>query len=105
MRVGRLLGWIVLILGLVVLGRDLLGGIDTHRFEPVTLGQLWVDSDRGSLDFAEMTIRRFATPVLWDPVIATLLRLWATALLIVVGGTLLLSSRRREARTLRRRRR
>jgi hypothetical protein len=105
MRVGRLLGWIVLILGLVVLGRDLIGWIDTHRFEPVTLGQLWVDSDRRSLDFAEMMIRRFATPILWDPVIATMLRLWATALLLVIGGTLLLSSRKREVRVVRRRRR
>ena len=105
MRVGRLLGWMILILGLIVLGRDLIGWIDTHRFEPVTLGQLWVDSDRGSLDFVEMAIRRFTTPALWDPVIATLLRVWATALFIVVGGTLLLSSRRREVRALRRRRR
>ena len=105
MLVGRLLGWIILILGLIVLGRDLMGWIDTHRFEPVTLGQLWVDADRRSLDFAEMMIRRFTTLALWDPVIATMLRLWATALLIVVGGTLLLSSRRREVRAVRRRRR
>jgi hypothetical protein len=105
MRVGRLLGWIILILGLIVLGRDLIGWIDTRRFEPVSFGQLWVDFDPGSLDWVEMMIRRFTTPKLWDPVIASLLRLWAAASFIVVGGMFLLSGRRREERPVRRRRR
>jgi hypothetical protein len=105
MLVGRLLGWIILILGLIVLGRDLIGWLDTHRFEPVSFGQLWVDFNRNSLDWVEMVIRRFTTPTLWDPVISTLLRFWAAASFILVGGMFLLAGRRREERAVRRRRR
>jgi len=105
MVVGRVLGWIILILGLVVLGRDLMGWVDTHRFEPIALGRLWTDFDRNSLDFIEETIRRFTTPVLWDPVIATVLRWWAAPLFIVAGGAIVVSCRRREERAARRRRR
>jgi hypothetical protein len=105
MFVGRVLGWIILVLGLVVLGRDLIGWLDTHRLEPIALGQLWSDFDRGSLDFIEASIRRFTMPALWDPVITTLLRWWAAPLFIVAGIVLLMACRRREERASRRRRR
>lgn len=105
MFVGRVLGWIIVVLGLVVLGRDLIGWIDTHRFDPVALGELWSEFDRGSLDFAESTIRFHVAATLWDPVITTVLWCWASPFFIVVGGALVMACRRREGRAGRRRRR
>lgn len=105
MFVGRVLGWIIFILGLVVLGRDLIGWLDTHRFDPIALGQLWSDFDPGSLGFTEAMIRDHVSPALWDPVITTLLRCWAAALFIVGGVALLMACRRRDERVGRRRRR
>jgi ABC-type Fe3+ transport system permease subunit len=96
MVVGRFAGWILLILGLAVLGRDLIGWADTHRFEPEVLGQLWADLSRSSMDATEAVIRRFLSPRLWDPFIATLLQGWASAILGVLGLALLVLARRRD---------
>jgi hypothetical protein len=105
MIVGRLLGWLLLIFGVVVLGRDLLGRLDTHRFEPVVLGALWGDLDRGSLDAAQVMIQRHVSPVLWDPVIAALLQWWASPVFLAIGLLLIVALRRRDDRSARRRRR
>jgi hypothetical protein len=93
---GRLLGWVLLILGLVVLCRDVIGWLDTHRFEPEVLGQLWADLSRSSLNATEAMIRRFLSPRLWDPVISTLLEAWASLTLGLLGLTLLVLARRRD---------
>jgi hypothetical protein len=96
MFVGRLLGWILFFLGIIVLGRDLIGWLDTHRFEPEVLGQLWADLNRSSLDLTEAMIRRFVSPRLWDPVISTLLECWAFLALSFLGLLLLYFGRRRD---------
>ena len=96
MIVGRLLGWILLILGLAVLGRDVIGWLDTHRFEPEVLGQLWADLSRSSMVATEGLVRRFLSPKLWDPVISTLLGAWASLTLALLGLTLLLLAHPRE---------
>lgn len=105
MIVGRIVGWIIFVLGLVVLGRDLIGWLDTHRFQPIALGQLWYDLDRGSLNLAQAVIQRYIAPALWDPVITTVLLWWAAPTLIVLGWGLIVLFRRREQRAGYRRRR
>jgi hypothetical protein len=105
MIVGRLLGWVFLILGYVVLGRDVIGWVDTHRFEPIVLGQLWYDLDRGSLNLAQAIIQRYIAPALWDPVITTVLLCWAWPVFAGIGLILIVLMRHRGDRPLRRRRR
>ena len=48
MIVGRVLGWLLFLAGLVLLGRDLLGWLDTHRLEPLSFRRLWLDLDPGA---------------------------------------------------------
>jgi hypothetical protein len=104
MIVGRVIGWVLLLAGLVVLARDAIGWIDTHVFSPIALGQLWFDLSPGSLNFVQAVIQRYIHPAVWDPAITSVLFLWAWAVFVVLGVVLLALFRRRNGRWRRRRR-
>jgi ABC-type Fe3+ transport system permease subunit len=104
MIVGRFLGWLLVLAGLVVLGRDLLLWWDTGRFVPIVLGQLWYDLSPNTLQLAQPAIQRHVSPYLWDPIIQTILLWWAAAVFLVPGLILLALFRRREPRRFDRRR-
>jgi hypothetical protein len=84
MIVGRLFGWVLLLLGLAVLLRDGLVRLDTERWVPLAVGDV-----RG-----------------WsDGVPEIVLALWIAPPLIVLGLALMLVFRRRPQRRARRPRR
>jgi hypothetical protein len=84
MIVGRLFGWVLLLLGLAVLLRDVLVRLDTERWVPLAIGDV-----RG-----------------WrEGVPEIVLALWIAPPLIVLGAALLLVFRRRDQQRERRRRR
>ena len=84
MIVGRLVGWMLLLLGLAVLLRDVLVRLDTERWVPLAVGDV-----RG-----------------WSEGVPDLvLALWIAPPLIVLGAALMLVFRRRPQRRERRRRR
>jgi hypothetical protein len=84
MIVGRLVGWVLLLLGLAVLLRDGLVRLDTGRWVPLAVGDV-----RG-----------------WsDGVSEIVLALWIAPPLIVLGLALMLVFRRRDQQRERRRRR
>jgi ABC-type Fe3+ transport system permease subunit len=95
MIVGRLIGWVLFLAGLVVLARDVIGWVDTHVFAPIVLGQLWFDLAAGSLNLVQAIVQRYIHPALWDPVITSVLFLWASPVLIVLGVVLIALFRRR----------
>jgi|SRR5215472_9087101 len=96
--VGRLIGWIMFLAGFAVLVRDALVWIDTKRWAPIVLGQLWYELNRSSLNLVQAVIQRYIHPFLWDPVIVTILLSWAFAVLMVLGVLLLVVFRRRPER-------
>jgi len=96
--VGRLIGWIMFLAGFAVLVRDALVWIDTKRWAPIVLGQLWYELNRSSLNLVQAVIQRYIHPFLWDPVIVTILLSWAFAVLMVLGVLLLIIFRRRPER-------
>jgi hypothetical protein len=96
--VGRLIGWIMFLAGFAVLVRDALVWIDTKRWAPIVLGQLWYELNRSSLNLVQAVIQRYIHPFLWDPVIVTILLSWAFAVLMVLGVLLLVIFRRRPER-------
>src|SRR5690242_8677897 len=104
MIVGRVIGWVLLLAGLVVLARDVIGWIDTRVFAPIVLGQLWFDLSPGSLNLVQAVVQRYIHPALWDPVITSVLFLWASAFFIVLGLVFLALFRRRASGWRRRRR-
>jgi hypothetical protein len=83
--IGRLIGWIIFLTGIAVLARDVLVWIDTGRWVPIALGQLWFDLDRSSLNLVQAVVQRYIHPFLWDPIIVTVLLWWAFAVLMVLG--------------------
>jgi ABC-type Fe3+ transport system permease subunit len=93
--IGRLIGWLLFLAGLSVLVRDVLVSIDTKRWAPIALGQLWFDLNRSSLNLTQAIVQRYIHPFLWDPVIVTLLLCWAFAVLMVLGLVILAISSRR----------
>ena len=94
----RLIGWIILLAGLAVLVRDLLVWIDTKRWAPIALGQLWYDLSRSSLNLVQAVVQRYIHPFLWDPIIVDILLCWAFAVLMVLGLLILIvPGRRRRA--------
>ena len=95
MIVGRLIGWVIVLAGLAVLGRDLLAWRDMGQFAPIVLGQLWYDLHPTSLQLFQPAVQRYLHPALWDDVIQPVLLLWAAPVLIALGLLLALLFRRR----------
>ena len=96
--IGRLIGWVIFLTGLSVLVRDVLVWIDTKHWAPITLGQLWFDFSRSSLNLVQAVVQRYIHPFLWDPIIVTILLCWAFAVLMVFGLLILALSGRRARR-------
>ncbi len=102
--IGRLIGWVFFLAGLSVLVRDVLLWIDTKRWAPIALGQLWFDLNRSSLNLVQAVVQRYIHPFLWDPIIVTILLCWAFAVLMVPGLVILaISGRRGRTRAVSRR--
>ncbi len=98
MIVGRLIGWVAFLAGAAVLVRDGLVWIDTKHWAPIALGQLWYQLNRSSLNLVQAVTQRYIHPILWDPIIVSILLCWAFAVLIILGVLLLAAFRRRVQR-------
>jgi ABC-type Fe3+ transport system permease subunit len=98
MIVGRVIGWIALLAGAAVLVRDLLVWIDTKHWAPIALGQLWYQLNRSSLNLTQAVVQRYIHPLLWDPIIVSILLSWAFAVLMLSAALLLVLFRRRARR-------
>jgi hypothetical protein len=96
--IGRLIGWVIFLAGLSVLVRDVLVWIETKLWAPISLGQLWFDFSRSSLNLVQAVVQRYIHPFLWDPIIVTILLCWAFAVLMVLGLLILALSGRRARR-------
>src|ERR1700758_3902357 len=97
--IGRLIGWIFFLAGLAGLARDVFAWIESKRWRPITLGQLWYDLNRSSLNLVQAVVQRYIHPYLWDPIIVTVLLCWAFAVLMVLGAVILAVSGRRARST------
>jgi hypothetical protein len=95
--IGRLIGWTIFLVGLLVLARDVLVSIDTRHWAPITLGQLWYDLNPVNISrFQQQLVMKH--PFLWNSIIVTILLCWAFVALMVLGIVILaISSRRRRA--------
>ena len=89
--ISRILGYLFLAAALLVLLLDLWrwwrseGGALSFR----PLGQVWYSLDPGSLNLMQAGIERYLLPVLWDPLLLTLLT-WGAAPVFAVLAVLFL---------------
>jgi hypothetical protein len=96
--IGRLVGWILMFVGLALLARDTAATIVGHQLQFAVLGELLFKVAPGALNLAQAVIQRYIHPYLWDPVIVTVLLWWAAPVFFVPGALLVLLCRRREGR-------
>ncbi|WP_199899284.1 hypothetical protein [Sneathiella glossodoripedis] len=89
MIIGRILGWLCLMLGIMLLGNELLASLKAGEWAPQLLGQLWFDLDAKSLNLVQAVVQRYLFAQLWDPIIVELL-LWPAWIIFVVPGVLFL---------------
>ncbi len=100
MVLGRVIGWLLLVLAIIAAGSDLWGLYDTGRYAPAQLGELWlrVDGGNGGLVATRALLATNLTAWIWDPVLTTILQ-WPAALTFTVLAFLMIwSSRPRERR-------
>ena len=98
MRVARFFAWLFILLALALAGLEVSEFFRTGSYETRSLGRLWFQLDRASLNLAQAAIQRHVTPSLWDPVLVSVLRspTWAAfAVLGGLGAAILWGTRRR----------
>jgi hypothetical protein len=96
----RAIGWAFIVLGLLVLGRDLWAWGQGGPFRMISGGELWFTLDNASLNLVQAVTQRYVAAALWDPVAVTVL-LWPAALTLAGFGVilvLLFQGRRRRRR-------
>jgi len=106
MIVFRLVGWVLVLAGFLVLGFDLYDWFLTRQFQPKVLGQLWFEVWPTGLQLLQPAVQRHLSPALWDNLIQPVLLWWAFAVLLGLGAVLILvfqdRGRGREPRRFRR---
>ena len=105
MIIGRFFGWILLLIGLFILARDLIvfgsgfdlfAGLNTRHAAPIVLGELWYAIHPASLQLLQPAIQRHLHPALWDWVVQPVLLWWAWAIFLALGIVLLMLFPRRD---------
>ncbi|MEM9048979.1 MAG: hypothetical protein AAGC92_09685 [Pseudomonadota bacterium] len=94
----RLLGFVLFVLGLVLLGLDWWASADPQNVELRLIGDLWATYHRESLLVAQPAVERYAAPWLWNPIIQSILLAPAAVFFGGLGLALLLVSRFRARR-------
>jgi hypothetical protein len=95
MLLGRLIGWALLLAGIIVAIQDGLVWYETHVFQFSSGGEVWYKVDRDSLNLAQAVVQRYLSPDIWEAGILPALVWPATATLAGLGLILLLLFRRR----------
>ncbi len=89
----RIIGLILILLGAAALYFDAAAAEDGFRLR--ALGEVWFEVHPNSLQLIQPAIERHISPVLWDPVMLTLLT-WPLAPMLAIPGLLLFFLRRRK---------
>lgn len=82
-RLARVFGLLFGACGVFALGVDVLFSVRDGRLAVASVGELWFALNRQSLMLLSAAVQRHVAPFLWDPVIASVLRLPAV---LVFGG-------------------
>ncbi|MBL6954964.1 MAG: hypothetical protein ISR50_20210 [Alphaproteobacteria bacterium] len=95
--VGRILGWLLLALAFMIAGAEAMASLRAGEWQPMALGQLWYDLDRGSLNLMQALVQRYLHPAIWDPGVITILQWPAWLVAVIPAAVLLLFTRRRRS--------
>ncbi len=96
MVVGRVVGWLLIVLAVAAAGHEGITSLDAGAYDKLAFGELWAKIDIASLNLVQAVIQRYVWPWLWDGVILNLLLLPAWAVLSVPGIIMVLAFRVRD---------
>jgi hypothetical protein len=88
MIVARIFGFVLILIGLAVLGRDTLASASGGELDLLALGKLWFDLAPGGLNALQAATERYVSVWLWDAVLSPMLH-WPAFLYPLVPGLLL----------------
>ena len=88
MLVGRIIGWLFLLLALGAFAFEVAGLVQTGTWEIRALGSLWFDLHKNSLGAAQVVVQRYVWAPIWDSFVITLLQ-WPGWLVFGVPGIIL----------------
>lgn len=88
MIVGRVIGWILVVMAVAALGHEVILAFETGSYHFIALGEQWFKINPASLNISQAAIQRYVAPWLWEPVITTIL-LWPTWLVLGIPGIFL----------------
>ena len=94
--VGRIGGWLLLGLAVIMLGRDVIAALSLGEVAISPLGQIWFQLDAASLNTFQAGVERHVSQWLWDQVLAPMLHWWAFVYPLVPGLALTILCRGKE---------
>lgn len=101
MIIFRIIGYLLLIAGLVALGAEVLVSLEAGAWTPVPLGQRWVEFfGFSSLQSIQVGLERYVHPFLWNPILQSVFEAPAWLPPLVLGLIILLLARRRRRRRM-----
>lgn len=79
LRIAGPVGWVLATVALIALGYELLSFAETGNYRVIPAGELWFNVHVASLNLIQAVTQRYVHPLLWDPIIATVLQwpLWS----------------------------
>jgi hypothetical protein len=95
MVVGRVVGWLLIVLAVAMAGHEGVTSLDAGAYDKLAFGELWAKIDIASLNLIQAGIQRHLWPWLWDVVILNIILLPAWVVLGVPGIALALAFRKR----------
>ena len=95
MVVGRIIGWLLILLALLLFGADAWTAWHGGAWAAKPLGAVWYEWGRGSLNLTQAIIQRYIHPAIWDKGFLPLLEMPAWLVFGVLGLILALLFRRR----------
>jgi hypothetical protein len=99
--IGRLIGYLFVIVAVIVLLRDGLNWYDTGHFALMSCDQIWFGLNPDGFEAAQIWGTNTLS-FLWDPIITTILAAPAFVVAAVIGILMVLASRKRQPRRRRR---
>jgi hypothetical protein len=90
MLIGRLLGWTLVLAGIIVAVRDAMEWFKTGIYPLITGGEVWYSINVDSLNLVQAVVQRYLSPEVWDPGIQTVW-LWPAAATLAGTGVILLA--------------
>lgn len=85
---GRTLAVLCAAAGIWFLSTDVVRSLAQGMLTLKPLGQIWYETDAGSLNLLQAVVQRYLLPELWDPVILALLT-WPAWVLPLIAAALL----------------